>query len=144
MTSSTPTALVYKAATDVLRRNLYLTGVVLLLSILAVWYFSKSVSRPVLKLVDASRQNRGRRVRARYARRRHSDELGLLTESFVEMGRGLAERERVKETFGKFVNKQIAEQALKGELQLGGQRKDGDYILRGHPVVHRDIRKTFS
>ena len=28
VTSSTPTALVYKAATDVLRRNLYLTGVV--------------------------------------------------------------------------------------------------------------------
>lgn len=122
VTSSTPTALVYKAATDVLRRNLYLTGVVLLLSILAVWYFSKSVSRPVLKLVDASRRIEDGEFELDIAAETH-DELGLLTESFVEMGRGLAERERVKETFGKFVNKEIAEQALKGELQLGGQRK---------------------
>ena len=52
------------------------------------------------------------------------DELGLLTESFVQMGKGLAERERVKETFGKFVNRQIAEQALKGDLMLGGTRRE--------------------
>jgi adenylate cyclase len=39
------------------------------------------------------------------------------------MGRGLAERERVKETFGKFVNREVAERALKGELALGGTRR---------------------
>jgi adenylate cyclase len=122
VTSSTPTALVYKAATDVLRRNIILTGVVLLLSILAIWFFSKSVSRPVLKLVDASRRIEEGEFELDIAAETH-DELGLLTESFVEMGKGLAERERVKETFGKFVNKEIAEQALKGELKLGGQRK---------------------
>ena len=45
MTSSTPTALVYKAALEVMRRNLYITGVVLLFSILAVWFFARSISR---------------------------------------------------------------------------------------------------
>jgi adenylate cyclase len=122
VTSSTPTALVYRAVTDLVRRNLYLTGVVLLLSILAVWFFSKSVSRPVRKLVGASEEIENGRFELDIVSETH-DELGLLTESFVHMGRGLAERERVKETFGKFVNKQIAEQALKGELQLGGTRK---------------------
>lgn len=39
VTSSTPTAIVYQAATDLLRRNIILSGVVLLLSILAVWFF---------------------------------------------------------------------------------------------------------
>jgi adenylate cyclase len=39
------------------------------------------------------------------------------------MGRGLAERERIKETFGRFVNKEIAEQALTGKIALGGVRK---------------------
>lgn len=122
VTSSTPTDIVYRAATDVLRRNLYLTGIVVLLSGLAIWYLSKSLSRPVLSLVEASIKIENGDffpdVKAET-----NDELGLLTESFVEMGKGLAERERVKETFGKFVNKQIAEQALKGELQLGGSRK---------------------
>ena len=121
VTSSTPTEVVYKAATDVLRRNLYLTGIVLLLSILAVWFFSKTVSRPVLSLVAASRRIEEGDFDLDIKADTH-DELGLLTESFVEMGKGLAERERVKETFGKFVNKHIAEQALKGELKLGGSR----------------------
>jgi adenylate cyclase len=51
------------------------------------------------------------------------DEVGFLTQSFVSMGRGLAERERLKDTFGKFINKEIAERALKGELTLGGESK---------------------
>jgi adenylate cyclase len=38
------------------------------------------------------------------------------------MGRGLEEREKLKETFGKFVNKEIAERVLKGEIKLGGER----------------------
>jgi adenylate cyclase len=39
------------------------------------------------------------------------------------MGRGLAERERLKDTFGRFTNKEIAEKALRGELRLGGETK---------------------
>jgi len=122
VTSSTPTALVYKAAGDLMRRNLYLTGVVLLFSILAVWFFARSMSRPVLRLVKASSLIEGGHFELDM-KSETRDELGLLTESFVHMGRGLAERERVKETFGKFVNKAIAEQALKGRLALGGTRK---------------------
>ncbi len=122
VTSSTPTALVYRAALDLMRRNLYLTGMVLLFSILAIWFFARSISRPVLRLVEASSRIEGGEFELDM-RSETQDELGLLTESFVHMGRGLAERERVKETFGKFVNKQIAEQALKGELALGGARK---------------------
>ncbi|HUX41778.1 MAG TPA: adenylate/guanylate cyclase domain-containing protein [Rectinemataceae bacterium] len=122
VTSSTPTALVYRAAGDLTRRNLYLTGIVLLFSILAVWFFARTMSRPVLKLVKASSLIEGGHFELDM-KSETQDELGLLTESFVQMGRGLAERERVKETFGKFVNKTIAEQALKGRLELGGTRK---------------------
>ena len=92
VTSSTPTALVYQAATDVLRRNILLSGVVLLISILAVWFFSKSVSRPVLALVAAARRIEAGEFELDITVDTQ-DELGLLTESFVEMGKGLAERE---------------------------------------------------
>jgi adenylate cyclase len=39
------------------------------------------------------------------------------------MGRGLAERERLRDSFGRFTNKTIAEQAMRGELALGGETK---------------------
>lgn len=120
--STIPTADLYSAAFAVARQNLYITGVVLLLAILAVWFFARSVTRPVLALVDAARAIEGGRFDGQFSAR-SQDELGLLTQSFAAMSRGLAERERIKETFGKFVNREIAEQALTGQLALGGVRK---------------------
>ena len=40
------------------------------------------------------------------------------------MGKGLAERERLKDSFGRFINKEIAELAARGELALGGETKE--------------------
>ncbi len=122
VTTSTPVSMVYAAAQTVIRLNLYLGGVVLLLSILAVWFFTRSLTRPVMALVGASRRIEEGEFELSLAPTTR-DELGLLTESFVHMGKGLAERERVKETFGKFVNREIAERALTGSLELGGTRK---------------------
>ncbi len=122
VTTSIPVAVVYRAALTVTRQNLYLGGVVLLFSILAVWFFSRSMTMPVMSLVSASRRIEAGEFELDLVPTTR-DELGLLTASFVHMGRGLAERERVKETFGKFVNKEIAERALKGSLELGGTRK---------------------
>jgi adenylate cyclase len=120
--SSIPADTVYAAALRITRQNTYLTGVVLVLSILAVWFFARSVTRPVLALVAAARRIEEGQFHLELTATTR-DELGLLTKSFVHMGQGLAERERVKETFGKFVNKEIAELALQGNLALGGTRR---------------------
>jgi HAMP domain. len=40
---------------------------------------------------------------------RTKDEVGLLAYSFNKMVQGLEERERMKDAFGRFVNKEIAE-----------------------------------
>jgi adenylate cyclase len=40
------------------------------------------------------------------------------------MGRGLQERENLKVSFGRFVNKELAEMAMSGELDLGGVSKE--------------------
>jgi adenylate cyclase len=120
--TSVPLDELYAAAYGVARRNLYVTAIVLLFSMLAAWFFSRTVSRPVLDLVGASRRIEAGDYLVGIAPSSR-DEIGLLTESFAHMGRGLAERERIKEQFGKFVNREIAERALKGELSLGGVRK---------------------
>ncbi len=117
------TSLVMQPVYDTLRRNIYLTVAVLMLAILFIYFFSKTISTPVKKLAAASDQIE----RGEYEvdlKPKGSDEIGLLTERFVSMGRGLAERERLKDSFGRFVNKEIAEKAARGELAMGGENKE--------------------
>ncbi|MDR2470962.1 MAG: adenylate/guanylate cyclase domain-containing protein [Treponema sp.] len=115
-------SLVFEGVVQATRRNLALTGAVLFLSILFIWFFSKTLSGPLKKLAAAAgRIEAGEYELSLSARSR--DEVGYLTRSFVSMGRGLAERERLKDTFGRFINKDIAEKAMKGELTLGGENK---------------------
>ncbi len=108
---------------DTTKRNIYLTVSVLALSVLFVWFFSKSISNPVKALANAA----GQIEEGSYEldlKAKTKDELGLLTTSFVKMGKGLAERERLKDSFGRFINKEIAELAAKGELTIGGETKE--------------------
>jgi adenylate cyclase len=113
---------VFEGIAATTRRNIWLSAGVLCLSVLCVWFFSKSISTPLKNLSRAA----GRIKEGEFNIELHTknrDEIGLLTESFVEMGKGLAERERLKDTFGRFINKEIAERAMKGELKLGGETK---------------------
>jgi adenylate cyclase len=117
-------------------RNILLTGAVLFISILLIWFFSKTLSRPLRVLAAAA----GRIEEGEFdldLKVKTHDEVGLLTRSFVSMGKGLAERERLKTSFGKFINKSIAEQAAKGELKLGGETKQAT-------IFFSDIRSFTS
>ena len=120
--SKVPVAVVYKAVYEIAKRNVILACVVLLTSILGIWFFAQSISRPVRSLVEATKQIEEGKYEINL-KPKTKDEIGLLTSSFVNMGQGLAEKERLKETFGKFVNKEVARRAASGELKLGGERR---------------------
>lgn len=115
--------IVFEVARTTMIRNIYLSVSVLFLSILLIWFWSKSISRPVRQLATAAGEISNGQFEIKMYRKR-SDELAILTESFVNMGHGLAERERLKDTFGRFINKEIAEKAMKGDLKLGGESKN--------------------
>jgi adenylate cyclase len=102
---------------------IWLTGVVLAASFLITLFFSRSLSRPIKKLTDASRkiQDGDYDINIQSVSR---DEIGELTESFRDMAQGLVERERIKSAFGKFVNKELAELVMNNEVKIGGERKD--------------------
>lgn len=51
-----------------------------------------------------------------------NDEIGVLAEAGNRMIRGLAERERVREMFGKYITPQIRDKILSGEIPLDGER----------------------
>ena len=120
--SRVPVDLVYQAVYEIATRNVILALIVLLTSILGIWFFSMSISRPIRSLVVATNQIEA----GNYSidlKPKTKDEIGLLTHSFINMSQGLLEKERLKETFGKFVNKEIAQRAASGELKLGGERR---------------------
>ena len=97
--------------------------VVLSASFLITLLFSRSLSRPIKMLTDASRKIKEGIYDLEISSVSH-DEIGELTDSFRDMAQGLAERERIKSAFGKFVNKTIADLVLNNEVKVGGERKD--------------------
>ncbi len=65
------------------------------------------------------------------------DELELLTGHFNDMVEGLKERDRLKETFGRYVTRQVADHLMKGHQNLGGE-------LVPVTVLFSDIRSFTS
>ncbi len=114
---------ILKAVYQIRLRNYYITGIILLVSVLIIYIFAKTLSTPVRRLVEAAREIEQGNFLLNIKVTTH-DEIGKLTESFTEMGRGLDERDRMKDAFGKFVNQEVANMALKGQLRLGGERKE--------------------
>lgn len=111
------------APLDTLARQMLL-GVVGLLavSLVVVWTISWSITRPVAGLVAFARRVQGGDLTTQ-AQVLGRDVHGQLTQALNAMVHGLRERDRVKEVFGRYVASHVSEQALKGELNLGGERR---------------------
>jgi adenylate cyclase len=52
---------------------------------------------------------------------RTDDEIEYLTDHFNQMVQGLKERDRLRETFGRYVTRQVADHLMKGNVNLGGE-----------------------
>ncbi len=122
--------------------NLMLLIAMVMLALVIVFFFARGMTRPILKLVTAARMIRDGNYDVDM-QPESSDELGLLTDSFNSMSRGLKERENLKVSFGKFVNKELAEMSLSGELSLGGEKKEVAVFfsdIRGFTAISEKLR----
>jgi adenylate cyclase len=88
---------------------------------------------PVRELVGGMRQVLRGNLKFR-ARLERQDELGFLARSFNEMVEGLQERERIKDTFGRFVSRDVAEAVLNDRVPLAGERLSAS-------ILFQDIRE---
>ncbi|MBI3394261.1 MAG: adenylate/guanylate cyclase domain-containing protein [Spirochaetia bacterium] len=117
-----PAESAFATATKIQRQNILIMVIVLTLAFVVVFFFARTITIPIVNLVAATRKvERG--VYDLEIQPETRDEIGLLTTSFLAMARGLRERELIKDAFGKFVNPEIADRALKGELKLGGETR---------------------
>jgi adenylate cyclase len=70
------------------------------------------------------------------------DELGFLARSFNEMVGGLEEREHIKDTFGRFVSRDVAAAVLDGRVPLQGERREVSILfqdIRGFTALSEQL-----
>jgi adenylate cyclase len=106
---------VFEGIVATTRRNIYLTIAVLLISIMFIWFFSKTISEPLKALKAAAEQIEAGDYHLEL-QTKSLDETGILTTSFISMSHGLANFER-------FTNKAIVRVARQSKLTLGGVNK---------------------
>lgn len=114
---------VLEAVYQIQRRNILIVAIVLSAALILALLFSRTLTVPITRLVEATDRIRDGDYAVSIPTRSH-DELGRLTVAFRDMGAGLADREKLKTAFGKFVNKEIAERIMNDELSLGGETKE--------------------
>lgn len=113
----------FEAAKKVQYRSLLVALIVLCLSFLAGYLFSGSITWPIKQLADAAHKISEGDFNINL-KPKGKDEVAQLSLAFNEMAKGLEERDRVKDVFNKFHNKEIAEKLLSGEVKLGGERRE--------------------
>lgn len=102
---------------------IFVAGSVLSASLFFIFLFSLSISNPIEKLslmaLEVAKGNFDV-----HSTIRSKDEIGTLAKTFNHMVDGLKERDKIKNVLTKFHGSSVAEDMLKRELSLGGQRKN--------------------
>ena len=111
------------------RRILAIGAVALLAALLIGMGLAGGITAPMQNLVAGMREVvRGNlKFRSRIER---EDEIGFLARSFNDMVAGLEERERIRDTFGRFVSHDVAEAVLGGHVPLEGVRREASILFQ--------------
>jgi class 3 adenylate cyclase len=96
-------------------------GIHLLNGLLIASLIGRTVGFPAGQLENRMREVSEGRLDVR-ARVFGVDTFGALATHFNEMVEGLQQRERIREIFGRYVTRQVADEILSGRVPLGGQR----------------------
>jgi adenylate cyclase len=125
---------------DRMRASLYrhIGGLVALLVIvlLLALRFASRLGHAVSQISDAARRVKGGEY-ATLPPLRTGDEIERLGQDFNQMVQGLKERDHLRETFGRYVTRQVADHLMKGNVNLGGE-------LVPVTVLFSDIRSFTS
>jgi class 3 adenylate cyclase len=103
---------------------LAVTGICLLF--VASYLLARSMARPLLRMSGAARRIAGGELTVDLSDIRTRDEVGQLAASFEEMVEGLRQKEFIRDTFGRYLTREVVQQLLESEdgLKLGGEERE--------------------
>jgi adenylate cyclase len=130
---------VFEGINATTRRNIYLTAAVLSISIIFIWFFSKSISVPLRALAAAAHKIESGAFDISIKPGGY-DEIGVLTASFQRMCKALS-------IFGRFTNRHIAVRAMRGEIKPGGFPKHATIFfsdIRDFTAASEKFTKEFG
>ncbi|MBN1947682.1 MAG: HAMP domain-containing protein [Bradymonadales bacterium] len=101
----------------------------ILLAVLGL-FVGRSLRRPLATVMGASNEVARGNLKARVDVER-KDEFGLLGENFNYMAHGLEERDFIRDTFGRYVSREVVSTLLDtpGAIELGGEEREVTVLL---------------
>jgi len=133
----------------------FLVAIGVLTAVGLAFVVSRSVSEP-LHHVEAAMARVGAGDLTARAVVVGNDEIGAVAEGFNRMVAGLRERERIRETFGRYVSPEVRDEILAGRVSLAGDVREVTILfsdlrdftawVESHPPaeVVRDINEYFT
>lgn len=113
-----------------LQRRIIIMGTAALAAALLIGIgLAGGITSPLQSLVAGMREVLKGNLHYR-ARIQRDDEIGFLARSFNDMVGGLEERERIRDTFGRFVSHDVAEAVLAGRVPLEGERREVSILFQ--------------
>ena len=131
---------------EILRQTVAIYGLAVLLLALAAIAVGRNVRAPLNRLIEAAGAIAAGDLKTRVAIQR-SDEFGVAARHFDTMAAGLEEREFIRETFGRYVSKDVVAGLLadRTSVELGGEEREVTILfsdLRGYSTLSEALTPT--
>ncbi len=115
--STIPEDKAFEAVYEIQERNIYIMIISLCTSLVVIVIFAKSLSSPILSLLDETvKISKG--IFKLNIQRTTNDEVGILTDYFITMAKGLEEREKVKSILGSMIDPVVVQEAMNDLVAL--------------------------
>ena len=107
---------------QILQLNTFVTVAAIVAGLLFAGIITSGLVRPIRRLVDGTAEVEQGRLDVRVPVT-SADEIATLTESFNAMVEQLSAKERIKQTFGQYIDPRIVEQLLAQSTAAAGERR---------------------
>ncbi|MEH0018666.1 MAG: adenylate/guanylate cyclase domain-containing protein [Desulfobacter sp.] len=117
-------ALIQQLEDTIIRESAIFMIVAIVLSFIVLHHLKRPVSEIIRVMAHVKKGDFSQTARV-YT----NDEIGFAGEMLNSMNRGLVERELIKDTFGKYVDRRIRDEILAGKVPLDGELKEATILF---------------
>jgi len=126
-----PRSEIFEEVCELYERTVLLAGLGLVLLLIASALVARSMARPLLRMSEATRKVVRGDLDIDLSDIRRKDEVGQLARDFTRMAAGLQERDRIRDTFGRYLTQEVVDRLLESKdgLRLGGESREISMIM---------------